>query len=76
MRKQINQAIKHLGLEISGEDKDGCFYFIETATNTALNADSVFVSSMTVLSVPSWVREASYARRSDIINNSSSHRRD
>jgi len=63
MRKKINKAIAHLGLEIQGGNGSGCFYF--TNAHGALNADSVMVSAMTHLPVSRWVAEAESAHRQD-----------
>ena len=73
MRKRINKAIKHLGLEIAGGGKDGVFYFVNVETNTALDADLVYVSAMTHLSVGQWVKEAEIAQVADHICHTSKH---
>ena len=61
MRKRINERIKDIGLEIAGGGRDGCFYFVDIETDTALDAQSVMVSAMTHLSLKQWREEAEYA---------------
>ena len=63
MRARINKAIAHLGLEIEGGNRIGCFYF--TNAHGALNAESVMVSAMTHLPVSRWVAEAQSAVEQD-----------
>ena len=62
MRKRINKAIKHLGLEIAGGGRDGTFYFVDIKTDTAIDAESVYVSAMAHLTVKQWIEEAESAR--------------
>ena len=61
MKTQINNKIKDLGLELAGGGASGCFYFVDVASNTALNADSVMVSAMKHLSMNQWREEAEFA---------------
>ena len=62
MRNRINKAIAHLNLEIAGGGRDGCFYFVDTITDTCLiEAESVYVSAKTHLTVKEWVKEAEHA---------------
>ena len=61
MRNRINKAISHLDVELAGGGKDGVFYFVQISTDTALEAESVYVSNMKHLSIKQWVEEAEYA---------------
>lgn len=65
MRFRINKAITHLGLEIAGGGRDGVFYFVDIASNRALEANSVYVSAMSHLSVSEWREEAEIALKDD-----------
>lgn len=65
MRTRINKAISHLGLEIAGGGRDGVFYFVDIASNRALEANSVYVSAMSHLSVSEWREEAEIALKDD-----------
>ena len=58
-KKQINESIKHLGLEIAGKAGDGCYYFIDLETNRAVSgAEPVWIGSMGHLSKAQWIEEA------------------
>lgn len=61
MRIKINKAISHLGLEIAGGGRDGCFYFVSTETDASLD-HTVYVSAMSHLPVSQWVEEAEEAQ--------------
>ena len=63
MRKRINKAIAHLDLEIAGGGRDGVFYFVDLNTNQACDAESVYVSAMTHLTIQQWIEEAEEARK-------------
>lgn len=41
------------------------FYFVDIASNRALEANSVYVSAMSHLSVPEWREEAEIALKDD-----------
>jgi len=61
MTNLINSKISDLGLEIAGGRGDGCFYFVDLQTDSALNAPSVMVSAMKHLTLNQWRAEALYA---------------
>jgi hypothetical protein len=64
-KKKINQAIKHLNLEIIGNG-DGYFYFVDLATSHQIG-NSVLVCFLKQLTLDRWVQEATGARHSNII---------
>jgi hypothetical protein len=58
-KKQINESIKHLGLEVAGKAGDGCYYFVDIATDAAVSqAEPVYIGSMSHLSKAQWLEEA------------------
>jgi len=61
MRRRINKALNPLGLIIEGGFNSGVFYFVDVKSNLILDAESVYVSAMTHLSVKQWVKEAKLA---------------
>jgi len=63
-KKQINEAIKHLGLEVAGRAGDGCYYFVDVETDTAVShANPVYVGSMSHLNKSQWIEEAESAAK-------------
>ena len=63
-KKQINNAIKYLGLEVAGKAGDGCYYFIDLETNRAVHeAEPVWIGSMSHLNKSQWVEEAETAAK-------------
>jgi hypothetical protein len=64
-KKKINQAIKHLNLEIVGNG-DGYFYFLDLTTTYQIG-ESVIVCYLNHLTLDRWVEEATHARNSNII---------
>ena len=63
-KKQINNAIKYLGLEVAGKAGDGCYYFIDLETNRAVSeAEPVWIGSMSHLNKSQWLEEAESAAK-------------
>ena len=63
-KKQINESIKHLGLEVAGKAGDGCYYFIDLETNRAVSeAEPVWIGGMSHLNKSQWIEEAEAAAR-------------
>ena len=63
-KKRINESIKHLGLEVAGRAGDGCYYFIDLETDTAVSqADPVYIGSMSHLNKSQWIEEAEAAAK-------------
>ena len=58
MRKRINKAIEDLNLEIAGGGTEGYFYFVSKSDGVPMEAESVYVSNMSHLSVERWREEA------------------
>ena len=64
-KKSIDKKIIDLGLEVQGRAGDGCYYFTATATDAALDAESVYIGSMRHLTLARWREEALEALESD-----------
>ena len=63
-KKQINESIKHLGLEIAGRAGDGCYYFVDLDTDAAVSqAEPVYIGSMNQLNKSQWIEEAECAAK-------------
>jgi hypothetical protein len=59
---KINQAIRHLNLEIIHQRGSGYSYFLDIATGTQIG-ESVSVCYLSSLSLEQWVQEAEQARK-------------
>jgi len=64
-KKRINKAIKHLNLEIIGNG-DAYFYFIDLTTEHQIG-NSVLVAYLNHQTLDQWVKDATEARNSNII---------
>ena len=63
-RKKINEAIKHLGIEVAGKAGDGCYYFLDLETGHAISqAEPVYIGSMSHLNQSQWIEEAESAAK-------------
>jgi len=64
-KKRINKAIKHLNLEIVGNG-DFYFYFCDLTTTYQIG-NSVLVAYLNHQTLDQWVKDATEARNSNII---------
>lgn len=64
-KKQINNKIKHLDLEIQGKKGDGYFYFIDKKTGDQIG-DSVYICYLNQASIYKWLAIALEARKAEI----------
>ena len=63
-KKQINNAIKHTGLEVAGKRGDGCYYFVDIETNSTIDGcESIYIGSMKHFKKSQWVEEAEEAAK-------------
>lgn len=61
-RKQINKAIEHTGLEVAGKAGDGCYYFVDTETDTMVDGqDCIYIGRMCDFKKSQWISEAEAA---------------
>lgn len=61
MRERINKRIAKYDLKIAGGGRDGCFYFVRISTDKILDAESVYVSALSHLTLQQWEDEAKSA---------------
>lgn len=64
-KRRINRAIKHLGLEIQGNQWDGYYYFLDLKTQDQIG-DSVMVCYLNQQTLERWVADATAAREQGV----------
>ena len=63
-KKQINAAIAHTGLRVEGKAGDGCYYFVDIKTDSAVfDAQSIYIGRMRDFRKSQWIEEAEEAAK-------------